>query len=242
MIQIIPSISIYKGKCVKVAPGDFDHPVVYDASPIELAQTFEDHGIKRVHLIDLDGARKGSVVNYNILRMIAAYTNLEVDFTGGVYTDSDIRIAFENGAKYVTAASVAATERNFFSSWIVSYGRQKIVLAADTQDRKVMTKGWRKNTGIDLMEHIEYYVNRGIKYVKCTDISRDGTMMGPSFELYQDILNAFPDIYLMASGGISSIQDIIKLDEIGVHGAMFGKAYYEGKIDLKELEKVLVQV
>jgi phosphoribosylformimino-5-aminoimidazole carboxamide ribotide isomerase len=241
MIQIIPSISIYNGKCVKVAPGDFEHPEIYDVNPIELAQTFEDHGIKRVQLIDLDGSKKGRVVNYNILRMIASYTNLEIDFTGGIQTDSDVRIAFENGAKYITAGTVAATERKFFSSWIVSYGREKIVLAADAQNGKIMTRGWQKITGIDLMELIGYYADRGVKYIKCTDVSRDGTLEGPSFDLYKKILSTYPDIYLIASGGVSSLDDIIKLEEMGVHGVMFGKAYYEGKIDLKDLERLIVQ-
>jgi phosphoribosylformimino-5-aminoimidazole carboxamide ribotide isomerase len=240
MIEIIPSIAIYNGKCVHMAPGDFENPVVYDADPIELAQTFENHGIKRIQLIDLDGAQKGRVVNHSILRMVASYTNLAIDFSGGIYTDSDVRIAFENGAKYITAASVAANERNFFSSWIISYGREKIALAADTQEGKIMTSGWQRNTNIDLIEHIEYYANRGIKYVKCTDITRHGTSKGPSFNLYRQILERFPDIYLMASGGVSSVEDIIKLEEMGVHAVMFSTAYYEGKIDLKDLEKIMV--
>lgn len=242
MTQIIPSIAIYKGKCVKVAPGDFEHPEVFDVNPIELAQLFEDHGIRRIQLIDLDGAKKGRVVNYNILRMIANYTSLAIDFSGGIYTDSDVRIAFENGARYITAASVAATERSFFSSWIVSYGREKIVLAADAKDGKIMTQGWQKKTGIDVMELIGYYVDRGVKYVKCTDVNRDGKMEGPAFELYKNILETYPDIFLMASGGIRSLDDIAKLEEIGVQGVMFSTAYYEGKIDLKDLERMIVQV
>lgn len=240
MIEVIPSIAIYKGKCVKMAPGDFEHPVVYTIDPIELAQTFEEHGIKRVQMIDLDGAQRGKVVNYNILRLIANYTSLAVDFSGGIYTDSDVRIAFENGAKYITAASVAAKERNFFASWIVSYGREKIALAADTQDGKIMTRGWQRNTHIDVMEHIEFYMNRGIKYVKCTDVSRHGKLQGPSFDLYKEILERFPDIYLMASGGVGSVEDIVKLEEMGVHAVMFSTAYYDGRIDLKELEKIMV--
>jgi phosphoribosylformimino-5-aminoimidazole carboxamide ribotide isomerase len=240
MIQIIPSISIYQGKCVKVAPGNFEHPIIYKEDPIELAQAFEHHGIKRMHLIDLDGVLQRRVINYPILRMMSAYTSLEIDFTGGMYTDSDVRTAFENGAKYVTAASVAATERNFFTSWIVSYGREKIVLGADTQDGKIMTRGWRKNTGIDLMEHIGYYYERGIKYVKCTDVSRDGTLQGPNIDLYRQILESFPDIFLLASGGVRSLEDIEHLQEIGVHGVIFGKALHEGNIRLEELKYLSV--
>jgi phosphoribosylformimino-5-aminoimidazole carboxamide ribotide isomerase len=241
MIQIIPTIAIYKGKCVKMAPGDFENPEVYDVDPIGLAQSFEDHGIKRIQLIDLDGAKRGKVVNYNILRMIANYTSLAVDFTGGIYTDSDVRTCFENGARYVTAASVAATERSFFASWIVSYGREKIVLGADAKDGKIMTKGWQKNTNIDVMELIGYYVDRGVKYVKCTDVSLHGQMGGPAFDLYKEILEKYPEIYLLASGGVRSMDDIVKLEEIGVQGVMFSTAYYEGKIDLKDLEKLIVQ-
>lgn len=241
MIQIVPSISIFNGKCVKMAPGDFEHPVVYNQSPIDLAQSFEDHGIRRVHLIDLDGARKGQIINYRILQQIAAYTDLEIDFTGGIHTDTDVRIAFENGARYVTAASVAATERAFFASWVVSYGRERMVLAADTQDGKVMTNGWQRKTNIDLMELIGFYYERGIKYVKCTDVSRDGMLQGPAFDLYQKILDQFPDISLLASGGVSSLQDIEKLEEMGVYGVMLGKAFYEEKISLEDLQRFKVK-
>jgi phosphoribosylformimino-5-aminoimidazole carboxamide ribotide isomerase len=241
MIQIIPSITLYKGKCVKMAPGDFENAEVFDVDPIGLAQSFEDHGIKRIQLIDLDGAKRGRVVNHNILRMIAHYTNLAVDFSGGIFTDSDVRIAFENGAKFITADSVAANERNFFASWVVSYGREKIVLSADARDGKIVTHGWQKNTNIDLMEFLGYYVERGIKYVKCTDLGSVGKMQGPAFGLYKTILETYPDIYLLASGGVRSMDDIMKLEEMGVQGVMFSTAYYQGKIDLKDLEKLIVQ-
>ena len=241
MIQIIPSITLYKGKCVKMAPGDFENAQVFDIDPIELAQSFEDHGIKRLQLVDLDGAKRGRIVNHNILCMIARYTSLAVDFSGGIVTDSDVRIAFENGAKYITADNVVTNERNFFSSWVVSYGREKIVLSADARDGKIVTHGWRKKTDIDLMEFLGYYVERGIKYVKCTDLNQVGQMQGPAFDLYKTILETYPDIYLLASGGIRSMDDIIKLEEMGVHGVMFSTAYYQGKIDLKDLEKMIVQ-
>lgn len=235
MIQIIPSISVYQGKCVKIARGDFENPVFYDENPVELAQALEENGIKRMHLIDLDGAKKGRVVNYPILQMMAAYTDMEIDFSGGISTDSDVRTAFEYGAKYITAASVAAIERHFFSSWIVSYGREKVILAADTLNGKIMARGWQKNTGIDLMEHIGFYYERGIKYVKCTDVSRDGTMKGPDLDLYSSILEKFPNIHLLACGSVGTIEDIEKLQEIGVKGVMIGRALYEGKIKLEEL-------
>jgi phosphoribosylformimino-5-aminoimidazole carboxamide ribotide isomerase len=239
MIQIIPSIAIYQGKCVKVPPGDFEHPVVYGDSPIEVAQTLEDHGIKRVHLIDLDGAKQGGVVNYNALKMMTGYTDLSIDFSGGIQTDSDVRLAFESGAKFITSATIAAKERTFFAGWLVTYGRERVVLAADSKKGKIVTGGWMRETEIDLMELIGYYYERGIKYVKCTDVNRDGTLEGPAIELYKQILQEYPELCLLASGGVRSVADIDKLAEIGVYGVLFGKAYYEGKIDLKDLRQYL---
>jgi phosphoribosylformimino-5-aminoimidazole carboxamide ribotide isomerase len=239
MIEIIPSISVYQGKCVKVPPGDFENPIVYGDSPMEVAQAFEDNGIRRIHLIDLDGAKKGSVVNHNVLQMIAGYTNLSIDFTGGIHTKADAQMAFDNGAKFVTAASVAATKRDFFATWIGHFGREKIVLAADALRGKIVTDGWRKSTGIDLFEQIAFYYEKGIKCVKCTDVGRDGTLEGPSIGLYKQILTDFPGICLLASGGVRNTKDIHKLAEIGVFGVIFGKAYYEGKIKLRDLRDYL---
>jgi phosphoribosylformimino-5-aminoimidazole carboxamide ribotide isomerase len=239
MIRIIPSISIYQGKCVKVPPGDFEHPVVYGDSPVEVAQIFEEHGIRRIHLVDLDGAKKGSVVNYGMVRMIAGYTNLTVDFAGGIQTEEDVRLAFANGAVSVAAASVAASNRELFLSWLNTYGRERIVLTADTRKGKIVTDGWRRSTDIDLFELIGYYYERGIKYVKCTDVGRDGTLEGPAIELYKQILVDFPDICLMASGGVRSVNDIDSLADAGVYGVIFGKAYYEGKIKLDDLRNYL---
>ena len=239
MIEIIPSISVYQGKCVKVRPGDFENPVIYCDSPMEVAQAFEDNGIRRIHLVDLDGAKKGSVVNHEVLRMIAGYTSLAIDFTGGIHTEADAQTAFENGASFVTAASVAATNRELFVAWIGCFGREKIVLAADTLAGRIVTDGWRKSTDIGLFEQIAFYYEKGIKYVKCTDVGRDGTLEGPSIGLYQQILADFPGICLLASGGVRNTADIHRLAEIGVFGVMFGKAYYEGRIKLKELREYL---
>lgn len=239
MIEIIPSISVYQGKCVKVPPGDFDNPVIYCDSPLEVAQAFEDGGIRRVHLVDLDGAKKGSVVNHEVLRMIAGYTSLAIDFTGGIHTEADARTAFDNGAAFVTAASVAATDRERFSAWIGHFGREKVVLAADTLNGKIVTDGWRTSTDIGLRDQVAFYHQKSIKYVKCTDVGRDGTLEGPSIELYEQILTDFPDICLLASGGVRNTADIRRLAEIGVFGVMFGKAYYEGKIKLKDLRDYL---
>ncbi len=239
MIQIIPSISVYQGKCVKVPPGDFEHPVIYGDSPVEVAQAFEEHGIRRIHLVDLDGARKGSVVNFSVLRMIAGYTSLSVDFSGGIHTSEDVQLALQNGATYVAAASVAATNCQEFASWIETHGKDRIVLTADSINGKIITRGWQQNTQIDLFELISYYYTLGIKYVKCTDVGRDGRMAGPAIDLYKQILAQFPDICLLASGGVHSVADIDKLALAGVYGVIFGKAYYEGKIKLEDLRHYL---
>lgn len=237
MIKIIPSISIINGKCARIAQGDFSKEMLIDESPVDLARKFEDHGIKILHLVDLDGARRGSPVNYHVLEAIAGHTNLEIDFTGGIHTDGDISKAYEYGAKYITAASVAVLRRELFASWIVSYGREKIALGADSLNNKIAIKGWQKGTEVDLFEHIDYFYSRGLKYVKTTDIARDGILEGPAFDLYDNILKTFPNLSLLASGGVRSVDDIEKLNDMGVFGVIFGRAYYEGKIKLKELEK-----
>lgn len=237
MIQLIPSIAILDGKVARVKQGDFSSGTVYEESPIDLARRFEDHGMKVVHLVDLDGARRGSPVNYHILEAIAGYTNLKVDFTGGIHTDGDISKAYEYGATYITAASVAANNRDLFASWIITYGREKITLGADALDRKIKIRGWEKDTDIDLIDHIDFFYSRGLKYVKTTDISREGAMAGPAFDLYKEIIDKFPGICLLASGGVRSVDDIDKLNDMGVFAVIMGKALYEGKINLKELEK-----
>ena len=209
---------------------------------MDVAKKFEDHGIRRIHLIDLEGAKKGKPVNYHILETIAGYTNLKVNFSGGIHTDGDISKAYEYGAESITAATMAAYDPELFVSWIQSYGREKVALAADHSAMKLKVGGWQRNTQIDLFEHIEFFYDRGLKYLKTTDISRDGTLDGPAFDLYSKVLEKYPGIYLFASGGVRSIKDIEKLDEMGVQGVLFGKAFYEGKITLKELEKFLVTV
>ena len=240
MIKILPSIWVLKGKCVRVKQGDFSQQIVYNDSPLDVAMEFEDHGIEQIHLVDLEGAQRGSPVNYAALSAIAGYTNLEIDFTGGIHTDGDISKAFEYGANFITAATVAVYNKELFSSWIISYGRENVTLAADCQDRRIIIKGWRKKTEIDIMDHVQYYYDRGLKYLKTTDIERDGLMTGPSFDLYKDLMARFPDICLIASGGVQSLKDIEKLQEMGVWGVHFGKAYYEGKIKLNDLENFMV--
>lgn len=240
MIQIIPSISILQGKVVRLPQGDFSQEIQYGLSPLDLAKTFEDHGIEVVHFVDLDGARLGEPKNYHVMETIVGHTNLKVDFTGGIHTDGDINKALEYGASYITAASAAVTDKSLFASWIMSYGREKITLGADAFQGKVSFKGWQKLAETDIFDHIEYYYNRGLKYVKTTDVALDGLLEGPSFELYEEILRRFPDIKLLASGGVRSVEDVQRLDEIGVFAVIFGRAFYENRIQLGDLKGLLV--
>ncbi len=240
MIQIIPSIAITDGKVIRLKQGDFTNEKVYNHSPVDLAKAFEDHGIEVVHLVDLDGARRGQPINYHILQAIAGHTNLKVDFTGGIHTDGDISKAYEYGASYITAASIAVSRKELFASWIVSYGREKITLGADVVDRKIVVRGWQKNTDLDIFDHIEYFYSRGLKYVKTTDVSKDGMLVGPALDLYKNIIEKFPDICVLASGGVRNVNDIETLNELGVFAVIFGKAFYEGKIQLKDLERFIV--
>ena len=239
MFEIIPSIWIIEGKCVRLKRGDFDTQEVISSNPLEIAQAFEGVGIKRLHLVDLDGARRGEPKNYHILEAIAGYTELKVDFTGGVSTDGDVIASFEFGAKTVTIGSAAAYFPERFAQFILSYGREKINLAADIspEDNKIKTRGWLKKSEIDLFDHIEFFYERGLKYLKCSDVTRDGVMEGPNFELYTKILEKFPSIHLAASGGVRGVDDFRQLRDLGLKGVVFGRAYYEGKISLSELEK-----
>ena len=239
MIQIIPSISIINGKLTRLKQGDYSRETVYQDSPIDIAKQFEDYGIKKIHIVDLDGARKGSPVNYHILQNIAGYTNLKVDFSGGIRTDGDMSKAYEHGATSITASSIAIKKRELFSSWLMSYGREKITLGADSKNGKITIRGWQDATNFDLEEHIDYFYMRGIKYVKCSDVEKDGILEGPNFELYKKIVALFPHLHILASGGVRSVDDIKKLEDIGVKGVIFGRAYYEGSLILKDIESLL---
>jgi phosphoribosylformimino-5-aminoimidazole carboxamide ribotide isomerase len=243
MFEIIPSIWLINGKCVRLERGDFATEEVISHNPLEIAQAFEGIGIKRVHLVDLDGARRGEPKNYHILEAISGYTDLSVDFTGGISTDGDVIKCFEFGAKTVTIASAAANYPERFAQFILSYGREKINLAADTNptDYKIKIKGWLKKTEIDLFDHIEFFYERGLKYLKCSDVSRDGVMLGPNFELYKEILDKFPSIHLAASGGVRGIDDFRRLRDLGLKASVFGRAYYDGKISLHDLEKFVAE-
>jgi len=244
MIQVIPSIAIRNGKVVKMRKGDPSSEKAYNENPLDLAKRFESHGIEVVHLVDLDGAERGSPKNYHVLETIAGHTELKIDFTGGICTDGDIGKAYEFGADYITASSIAVTNPELFASWIMSYGREKMTLGADVTDivsKKIAYRGWLKKSEIHLFDHLQYFYDRGLKYVKSTDISRDGVLEGPAFSFYQEIIDKFKDLKILASGGVRGVDDIKKLNEIGLFGVIFGKAYYEGILKLKDLEQFFVK-
>jgi phosphoribosylformimino-5-aminoimidazole carboxamide ribotide isomerase len=237
---LVPSISISNGKLTRVQQGDFSSGKVYENDPLELAKKFEDHGIKRIHLVDLDGAKKGTPKNYHLLEVLAGYTNLKINFSGGVHTDGDLAKVLEYGAESITVATVAVYNKALFSSWLMSYGREKIALGADSLNGLIRVGGWQKETKIDVFDHIDHFHNKGLKYLKTTDISKEGSLSGPSFELYEKIIERFSGLCVYASGGIRNIDDIKRLADIGIFGVVFGKAFYEGRITLKELEQFLV--
>ena len=239
MIEIVPSISVIGGKCTRLAQGNYAKKIIYNESPIDIAKRFEAHGIKKIHLIDLEGTKEGRVINLDVLELIAGHTDLHINFTGGIRTDGDYARVMEYGASSVTIGSLAVNDPHLFFGWLISYGREKLALSADAQNGKIKIGGWQKHVEKDLIEHIDMFYKKSILYVKCSEISRDGLMQGPAFELYKSLMKKFPDINIYASGGISSIEDIKKLNEIGVYGAIIGKALYEEKIMMWELEKLI---
>ncbi len=235
VIELIPAIDLIDGKCVRLTQGDYSSKKVYSEDPLEIAKMFEDHGITRLHVVDLDGARAGRIINYRVLERIATRTALIIDFGGGLKADEDLEIAFESGAQMVTGGSIAVKKPNVFESWIKKYGGERIILGADAKDRKIAVSGWEETTELELIPFIRDYYKKGIKKVICTDISKDGMLEGPSVELYKDIREAVAFVQVIASGGVSSIDDIEKLREAGVPSVIFGKAIYEGRIQLKDL-------
>ncbi len=242
MIELIPAIDIIEGKCVRLTQGDYAQKTVYNENPVEVAKMFADAGIKRLHLVDLDGAKAQHIVNYKVLENITSKTDLIVDFGGGLKSDDDLRIAFECGASMVTGGSIAVKNPDVFFSWIEKYGTDKIILGADVKERKIAVSGWTETTDIELMPFLKEYFNKGISKVICTDISKDGMLEGPAIELYMDILRSLPDAYLIASGGVSGISDIEQLQDSAIPAVIFGKAIYEGRITLKELERYIVKM
>lgn len=235
MIELIPAIDIIGGKCVRLTKGDYSAKTVYGDSPVEMARMFESYGFKRLHVVDLDGAKSRHVVNLDVLKGIAANTGLVIDFGGGVKTEDDIRKAFDSGASMVTVGSVAVTDKDLFAGWLDKFGPERLILGADVRNGKISINGWREDTAEDITTFLDYYVAKGVKNVLCTDISKDGTLQGPAFSLYKEILGAFPQINLIASGGVASAGDIRRLEAEGVPSVVFGKAIYEGKIDLRSL-------
>lgn len=235
MIELIPAIDIIDAKCVRLTKGDYDQKKVYNENPVEVAKEFERIGFKRLHVVDLDGAKAKHIVNEAVLKGIASETNLTVDFGGGIKSEDDLQKAFEAGAQMVTLGSIAVTDRYFTCRCIERFGAEKIVLGADVRNGKISINGWKEDSADDLMPFLEFYVNKGIKNVLCTEISKDGTLAGPAIELYKEIMAKFPDIHLIASGGVSSNEDIEALDEAGIPAVVFGKAFYEGRIDVGKL-------
>jgi len=242
-MRIIPAIDIIEGKCVRLSKGDYDTKKIYNENPLEVAKEFEAHGIEYLHLVDLDGAKSKHIVNHKVLEKIASNTNLKIDFGGGLKTDDDLRIAFESGANQITGGSIAVKDRDTFISWINKYSPEKIILGADAKDEMVAVSGWMEESKEELIPFIQTYLKEGIRAVICTDISKDGMLEGPSFDLYRKILEACgPNILLIASGGISTFEELPKLAELGCEGTIIGKAIYENRISLKQLEKFILDI
>lgn len=239
MIEIIPAIDVIDGKCVRLSQGDYDQKKVYNENPAEVAKMFEDAGVRRLHLVDLDGAKAQHIVNYKVLESITSKTNLVVDFGGGLKSDDDLRIAFECGASMVTGGSIAVKNPDVFLSWIEKFGAEKIILGADVKDEKIAVGGWIETTDLSLIPFIKKFKDKGVDKVICTDISKDGMLQGASNELYKKILDNFSDLYLVASGGVSCMDDIKALNDANVPAVITGKAIYEGKIKLAEIASFL---
>ncbi|MFY0604441.1 MAG: 1-(5-phosphoribosyl)-5-[(5-phosphoribosylamino)methylideneamino] imidazole-4-carboxamide isomerase [Flavobacteriaceae bacterium] len=259
-MRIIPAIDIIEGKCVRLTKGDYDTKKIYNENPVEVAKEFEDAGIQYLHLVDLDGAKASHIVNYKVLEQIAAKTNLKIDFGGGLKSDEDLRIAFESGANQITGGSIAVKNPSVFESWIAKFGADKIILGADCNNEKIAVSGWQEESDLNVIPFIQKYQSKGIRYVICTDISKDGMLQGPSFGLYERIikdcvipteteeyqrdlstaLKVTNGIKLIASGGISTFDEIPKLADLGCEGVIIGKAIYENRISLKELENYIL--
>lgn len=239
MIEIIPAIDLIDGKCVRLSQGDYAQKKVYNENPLEVAKMFAGAGIQRLHLVDLDGAKAHHIVNYKVLEQIASKTDLIIDFGGGLKSDDDLRVAFECGAKMITGGSIAVKNPEMFSRWIDRYGGEKIILGADVKNEKIAVSGWQEDTEVELIPFIQQYHAEGITKVICTDIAKDGMLQGTSIDLYKKILQAQPGIYLIASGGVSAIEDIELLEENAVPAVITGKAIYEGRIKLSELKRFL---
>ena len=234
MIELIPAIDIIGGQCVRLTKGDYDQKTVY-GNPLEMAQEFERIGFSRLHMVDLDGAKSKHIVNSSVLRHVSTDTQLVIDFGGGIKTDADLEEAFNCGARMVTVGSIAVSQPDLFMAWLDKYGPERMILGADVRNGKISINGWKEDSTEDLLPFLQKYIDAGVKNVLCTEISKDGTLAGPAVELYQRVMEAYPNLHLIASGGVSSIDDIKALDQAGIPAVVFGKAIYEGKINLQEL-------
>ena len=236
-IELIPAIDIIEGQCVRLTKGDYDQKKVY-GQPLEMAQEFERIGYKRLHMVDLDGAKSKHIVNDNVLRSVTTETQLVVDFGGGIKTDEDIEKAFAAGASMVTVGSIAVTQPDLFLGWLDKYGAERLILGADVRNGKISINGWKEDSTEDLLPFLKKYIEAGVRNVLCTEISKDGTLQGPAIDLYKRVMDAYPELHLIASGGVSGIDDIEALDKAGIPAVVFGKAIYEGRIDLNALIKM----
>jgi phosphoribosylformimino-5-aminoimidazole carboxamide ribotide isomerase len=241
MIQIIPAIDLIDGKCVRLTQGDYAQKTEYNSNPLEVAKSFEDAGLARLHLVDLDGAKQKRIINHRVLEQIATHTKLHIDFGGGVQSDTDIELAFNSGAHQVTGGSIAIKNRPLFETWLARYGSEKIILGADARDEKIAVGGWQEATETSVYDFVEAFTQQGIRYVISTDVAKDGLLQGPSFDLYQQMQARCPQLQIIASGGVSNLEDIVRLNEMGIFGVIVGKAIYEGRVSLKELEHLMVK-
>ncbi len=237
MIELIPAIDLIDGKCVRLTKGDYNQKKVYNDNPVEVAKGFERMGLKRLHVVDLDGAKSKHIVNVDVLKAITTETSLIVDFGGGIKTEKDIEAAFAHGASMVTVGSIAVTKPELFLGWLDKYGTDKLILGADVRDGRISINGWMEDSQEELLTFLKKYTDHGVKNVLCTEISKDGTLQGPATTLYQAIMSEYPQIHLIASGGVSSNEDIIGLNQAGIPAVVFGKAFYEGKIDIEDLQR-----
>ena len=237
-MEIIPAIDIIDGKCVRLTQGDYNQKKIYNEKPLEVAKEFEDVGLNRLHLVDLDGAKAGQVKNWKVLELLAGKTSLTIDFGGGIKTEKDVEIIFESGASLATIGSMAVKDEHTFIEWLKKYGADKFLLGADVKDEKIAVHGWQETTEIWIYDFIQKYLEQNLKQIFCTDVAKDGALEGPSTELYKNIIQKFPELHFIASGGVSNIDDVYKLEEINCKGVIIGKAIYEGRIKLTDLKKM----
>lgn len=241
MLTVIPAIDLIDGKCVRLSKGDYSRKRVYSKDPLEVARSFQDHGLTRLHLVDLDGAKAKHVVNWRVLERIAGKTKLVIDFGGGIKSDDDINIVFNSGAQMATIGSIAVSKRDLFFKWLNEHGADRLILGADISDRKIAVSGWLEVTEIDIIDFLDDYLANGIKHVLCTDISKDGMLEGTSLDLYKELVEKYPDMELIASGGVTTMDELYTLEEMGVQSAIIGKAIYEKRISLKELQRFVLR-